>query len=120
MNLPNDKVRKKQRANSTKVADECMRYLNSFATSDVVHNERVETALRNSTSHPSLGAVDHIAEFFSPPRVCLVARTCGLRAETSEDLLSGYDLLDMGAQTRVLQDLLRRRAQVVSSHKPKS
>ena len=118
VNIPNAKVRKRQHVKGSSVSHQRKCYLNSFATPAVVHDERVEAALKISVRHSAQGYDDHIAELFSPPRVCPIARKYGLRAQLSVDLLSGYDLLDIDTQAHVLQELLKRRVQVLVTHQP--
>jgi hypothetical protein len=53
----------------------------------------------------------HFMEVFSPPRIALVFRQRGYRAQYSFDLLEGHDLLD-GAHRQMVRDKIK-------AHKPK-
>ena len=71
------------------------------------------------TMRPLDGTVpDDLMEIYSPNRMVAEAQKLGLKAELSIDLLTGWNLLDMEVQVRVVQEIKARRPKVLMMSPP--
>lgn len=61
---------------------------------------------------------DDLVEVYSPPRMVLVAKKAGLRADLSIDLLTGWNLLDQDRRVQVVQQIKARRPKVLMMSPP--
>jgi hypothetical protein len=61
---------------------------------------------------------DDLVEIHSPARMVPMARTHGLRAELSVDLLTGWDLLNLEVRVRLVQEIKQRRPKVLMMSPP--